>query len=111
MGSPHAGQSAHTFTTEVVRHGAVRWALPDSSASHARSVPSCAGCSHNSCLNTSSKVLSCGFVIPGLPFISRGGGGQIAIGSICSGVVQGLAAAPGSAGEFGAGERGRRLLQ
>ena len=46
-------------------------------------------------------MLSCGFVIPVPPFILRGGGGQIAI---CSWAAQGLAALPGSAARFGAGE-------
>lgn len=36
-------------------------------------------CQARSCLNTSSKVLSCGFVIPVLPFHLALGGGQIAI--------------------------------
>lgn len=49
-------------------------------------------------------MLSCGFVIPVPPFISCGGGGQIAICSICSWAAQGPAAAPGSAARFGAGE-------
>lgn len=49
-------------------------------------------------------MLSCGFVIPVPPFISRGGGGQIAICSICLWAAQGPAAALGSATQFGAGE-------
>lgn len=58
-------EPAHTLAMAVVRHSAVRR-------------------SRGSCLNTSNKVLSFGFVIPVPPFISSGGGGQIGIGSICS---------------------------
>jgi len=74
-----------------------RRALADGSASRARSAPVAAA---GSCLNTSSKVLSWGFVIPEPPFISRGGGGQAAICSICSW------AAPGSAVPLGAAATG-----
>lgn len=92
------------FGTEVLRRGLARRALAGGRLS--------AGCSRASCLNTSSKVLSCGFVSSVPPFISLGGGGQIAIcWRAAPGRLRSAAAGapPGSVGQEGAAERPRAL--
>lgn len=93
----HRAEPAHALAVAVVRHGVVRQSVVRRS--------------RRSCLNTSNKVLSFEFVIPMPPFISRGGGGQIGIGSICSWAAAGAGCCTRGCCAIQGQERQRRVLR